>query len=175
MRALVDGSVPFLLYSGCRAGVGVAAAVYESVHQGRPPNCFSLFPLPAYAVPTSAFLLALSIMPRCTIIRCCLQCCSILILLVMSTMLFFIVLLVLSTMLLCVVPLVLSIVMVVRCAGSIDVGDGSVTGRGSGDQRYHDPLYLCFCLPRLPQLWRHLVSPLPAYPIITVTTLMMVT
>ncbi len=83
-------------------------------------------------------------------------------LLVLFTMLFCIILLGLSTMLFCVVLLVLSTMTVAGCAGSTDVGDGSVTRRGGSNQRYHDPLHLCFCLPGLPQLWRHLVSCLPA-------------
>lgn len=46
------------------------------------------------------------------------------------------------------------------CAGSTDAGDGGAAGCGSRHQRHHDPLHLGFRLPRLPQLWRHLVSPL---------------
>ncbi len=60
-------------------------------------------------------------------------------------------------------------------AGSTDVGDGGVARRGSSNQRYHDPLHLCFCFPGLPQLWRHLVSPLHACLTITVTTTIVVT
>jgi len=108
-------------------------------------------------------LQALSTMPFCIL------------LLVLFTMLFCIISLLLSTMLFDVFLLVLSTIMVAGCAGSTDVGDGSVARRGSSNQRYHDPLYLCFCLPGLPQLWRHLVSPLPACLMIAVTTIIVVT
>ncbi len=65
-----------------------------------------------------------------------------------------------SIMLFCVVPLVLSTMMVAGgVQGPLTLEMGVLP---SGKQRYHDPLHLCFCLPLLPQLWRHLVSPLPA-------------
>lgn len=95
-------------------------------------------------------------------------------LLVRFKLLFGINALVLSTMLFCVLP-VLSITLVAGCAGSTDVGDGSIARRGSSNQRYHDPLYLCFCLTGLPQLWRHLVSPLPDCLMIAVSTIVVVT
>ena len=65
--------------------------------------------------------------------------------------------------------------MVAGLAGSTDVGDGGVARCSSSNQRYHDPFYLGFCLTGLSQLWRHLVSPVPACFMVIVTTITVAT
>lgn len=130
---------------------------------------FCVVPLVLFMTLFCIVSLVLSAMLSCIPLQALSTMLFCILLLVLFTMLFCIILLLLSTMLFDVFLLVLSTILV--CAGSTDVGDGSVARRGSSNQRYHDPLYFCFCLPGLPQLWRHLVSPLPACLMIAVTAI----